>query len=206
MNIHEEYEFRKAYIQEHHPRMSPADLATAVMQQDRDFYHRWRHYQSYKSDPGPTLVHKQADRSYEGILTQVTEAAQTAGVSRDTAFVTLLKSAEGTPDFPALHAAYRTFHLTDGIKDRDAAALAKAESPIVSTAAALSDPRGVVAYVEDLVRTLALTMGVSDDAVMQRLKAKQPGLHGLYVQAKQTVPALPPGAPTSPDSVKMVRR
>lgn len=207
MHITEEYAFRKAFEQEHSKTsLTPGEAGTRAMQHDRDFHRRWTHYQQFKTDPGPTLVHTPEAPSYETMLADLTAIAKSKGVPRETVLIERLKAQEGTPAFPTTYAHYRHFQQTDGVADRDAAALAKDAPQIFSTAAATSDPRGVVAYVEELVRTLALTMGLSDDAVMQRLKAKQPGLHAAYVQAKQTVPALPAQAPTSVASLKMARR
>jgi hypothetical protein len=207
MHITEEFEFRKAFVKEHSTKpLSDGEAGNKVMAEDPAFYERYRYYQCYKTDPGAVPMKKQEAPSYDAVLAQVTEVAKAKGVPRETVFLEGLHAADGTSEFPALAKAYRQFHLTDSIVDRDAAALAKAESPIFSTAAALSDPRGVVAYVEDVVRTLALTMERSDDEIMQRLKAKYSGLHAAYVEAKNAIPALPANAPTSVGSLKMARR
>lgn len=135
----------------------------------------------------------------EAILARVdARVAKVATWTRDDGWFQLLTETKDTPEHRAIEKAYYRYQTGQGVKDRALAAIAKTEEPdIFSTAAALRDPRGVVQYVESLVRTLALTLALSDDEVMQRLKAKAPGLHAEYVRAKNIVPALPAGAPTA---------
>jgi hypothetical protein len=93
MHITDEFEFRKAFEQQHSTTpLTPGEAGMLVMQHDRDFYHRWRHYQSYKVDPGPTVVSKQASPSYAEILAEVDVEVRKSGHLRPDAFATALKA------------------------------------------------------------------------------------------------------------------
>jgi hypothetical protein len=112
--------------QAEHARLTYQQSSDAVRKSHATLYDAYvweqRHPGRHPGQPYRPVT-KQAAPSYETILKQVTQQAQAAGVTRDTVFASLLAEQEGTPAFPALHKAYRQFHATDGVRDRDAAAL-----------------------------------------------------------------------------------
>jgi hypothetical protein len=93
--------------------------------QDRDFARRWVHWQRFKTDPGPTVVHKQQPLTYEAIRAEVAGlVTKQAGGDLRAAWVQILTAHEGQPDEGAYQAAYRRWQTQDAPDELRAAQIA----------------------------------------------------------------------------------
>jgi hypothetical protein len=126
MDIRDEFEFRKAYIQEHNPRMTAAEVANAVMQDDPLFAVQWRHAQLTHAAHAPRAPRPDGP-SYEAVVAEadqlVTKAA--GGLLRPDAMLQVVKTHAGER---AYEAAWRRYQLYQQGPDLDQAAIAQAKA------------------------------------------------------------------------------
>src|SRR5262245_21757300 len=126
MNIHEEYAFRIAFAKQHDASLTDGAAGTRVMQEDPDFYGRWRHFQRYQTDPGRTIDTTRPAPTYEAILAEVDAMVhKTVGTTRPEAFAALRKAHHGQPDEAVYAAAYSRYVIKDQAADVVQALIAK---------------------------------------------------------------------------------
>ena len=200
---------------------APPAVATARLEAmhkaDPTLYERYV-FEKRHGRPAPTADPPAPAPTYHDVVKAVEQRAQHDTSSLDEAWVWLLTA------HPAWSPHYRQWQLYDRAAALDKAAreanpvppltaaqitqIVKAMPDSLPTPGAIpTDPRAVIATVERLLADMAVG-GLTPQQARERLGARQPRLLAAYDQAKNNpaIPALPSNAPTSPDSVKMVRR